>query len=731
MEAKVIAAISIAVLASLSFIVYDCCSDIGRITTYMDLPVQALKAYLISEYGLSGSDWDPYSYLGRAPLINYPIIPFLLPALLNHLIGDPILSCTVAEVIYRIFPLAIWAILFAVRKCTLESSVATITYLALYSTYPLYDAHYVRVATTLSYCAFAAAVILWFSNLKRRVRKVVSMATLYVSLTSNFIYPIIPVLLLAVVEGASFLIPAAAAAPIILFTYYAGKLEFDNPPASSRLTFSVYNDDDMTLLMATAVLTVPTILLCPLACRRLRSSALMIVALLSATVGPFLVIAAPTVAYYVLGIAKVTTQLDTYRLALVSSMALVVLAAKTSRVMNRSLVLGGIVGGLACYSMAMLVLTGHSWSVAMIHSATSSVWSTHAKRFAIVSPEDASAIFPWTGNRVGLSISGAFYQGNSEPTLRILSALYFPGVMADFSDYAQRPVLKQMFSVQLSEKLATMLPMSRMEYFSPVFGGSVSGIKDVRPITIRGGRLSVNDALPVPRVRVVYVGSFTDYSYFWINLVRHARPEVFPAVPCLRPYNLAHRQSLDVTRYWTGDVLVVDPEALDHRNLAELIKRARTVIVTYSRQETDRHRVGELVRLVERCGKRPVVLGPVYSPIDHPVLTRVVEASGIPLKHRARGKVKRLSSDMMLVGSTRSPMVIVPWSWAPFWAVNGREGLTCPIGPYMLVWTGGKTVKLHYVAWERHQSKAYRASLLLLAAGLALAAVIPSRGQSG
>ncbi|WP_456467434.1 hypothetical protein, partial [Methanopyrus sp.] len=50
-----------------------------------------------------------------------------------------------------------------------------------------------------------------------------------------------------------------------------------------------------------------------------------------------------------------------------------------------------------------------------------------------------------------------------------------------------------------------------------------------------------------------------------------------------------------------------------------------------------------------------------------------------------------------------------------FWAVNGREGEACPVGPYMLVRTGGKPAHLHYVAWERYQSRAYEVSVLLLA----------------
>ncbi len=731
MEAKITAVAAVSALVSIAFIVYDCCEEVGRITATMDLPIQALKTYLMAKYGLSGADWDPYSYLGRAPLVNYPILPFLFPALLTRLTKDPMLSCSIAEIVYRAVPVIVWLILFLLSKCSSRATVATLTYLISYPVFSVYDAHYVRIATTMYFCSAVVAIIIWHSRLGKKVRETLSILAWFASVQSNFVYSLVPLAVMSIMESPKLLVAAGAAVPPLALAYWAGKLEFDNPPASSRLTFSPYDTVDVTLVLVVTALVTVVVALSSLL-EDWRKGALISLLTATASLGPFLVFAVPPLAYEVLGTIKAVAQLDAHRLALTALLSLIALCARLTERLLRTITVYGGVGSVACLLVAVTVLAGVCrWEVAPMH-ALQLGHGPRDVRDVVTSPNDASAIFPWDGRTVGASLAGAFYQGSSEPELRVLSAVYFPGSLLPtlrFSDYVRRPLYNQAFDPQLANKVVRILPTGRVVHL-PGITDPTSGLADVQTMSVRNApAITVRDAIPVRRVRALYVGSFTDYSYLWLNVVRCAPPGHFPVIPCLRPYDLKHHQQLDATRYWTGDVLVVDPEALQHPDLERLVRRARIVVVAHSSPALDRAGVEDVVRFVRKRGKRPIVLGPVHRPLTpralRPLMRSLVRWDG----SRVKGAVHLAANDRMVVNGVRSRLAVVPWAWAPFWAVNGREGETCPVGPYMLVRTGGKPAHLHYVAWERYQSRAYLCSAFLFV-GLTAAAVTLSSARS-
>ncbi len=714
MEAKVTAVAAVSALVSIAFVVYDCCEEVGRITTTMDLPIQALKTYLIAKYGLSGADWDPYSYLGRAPLVNYPILPFLFPALLTRLTKDPMLSCSVTEIIYRSVPVIVWLFLLFLGKCSSRATVATLVYLISYPVFSVYDAHYVRIATTMYFCSAVVAITVWHSKLSRRVRETLSILAWFASVQSNFVYSLVPLVVVSIMESPKLLVAAGAAVPPMVLAYWAGKLEFDNPPASSRLTLSPYDTVDTTLILVVTAL-VATVVALSFLLEDWRKSALISLLTVTASLGPFAVFAAPPLAYGVLKVVKVVAQLDPHRLALMALLSLIALCARVAERLLRTITVCGGVGSVACFLMALTVLLGVCrWDVAPMH-ALQLGHGPRDVRSVVTSPNDASAIFPWNGRTVGASLAGAFYQGSSEPELRVLSAVYFPGSLLStlrFSDYVRRPLYNQAFDPQLADKVVRILPAGRVEHLPGIIVPT-SGLADVRTVAIRNApAITVRDAIPVRRARALYVGSFTDYSYLWLNVVRCAPAGYFPVIPCLRPYDLKHHQQLDVTRYWTGEILILDPEAVNYPHLDRLVHRAKVVLAV--RGAFDSRGLGSILGAVHRCGKRAEVIDGIDRPIKAPVLRDLARVTAVPVNHAERGVVQPVGNDRMIV-RPRSELSIIPWAWAPFWAVNGREGEACPVGPYMLVRTGGKPAHLHYVAWERYQSRAYEVSVLLLA----------------
>ncbi|MEO2240471.1 MAG: hypothetical protein ABGY09_00200, partial [Euryarchaeota archaeon] len=714
METEVTVVLIGLVVLMLAPMVWDCCTGAGSLPTDLDLVVQAVKAYLLGRYGPSAGDWDPHSYLGRPPLVNYPVVPFLLPALLTHYL-DPALACSVSEYVYRMVPVLVWVALRLLGVDSPGSLGALLAYLLLYPVYLLHNAAYVRVATTLAYCAFTTAVIVWYSRLNERSRLLASASLLYLSLLSNFVYTMLPTVALALLESRAFLVPVLAASPVLYVAYEFGRLSFSNVPASCHLIYPVSTAIATMHLLLLFALTAATVLVSLLDSRR-TAAHLGSAACLATLAG--LCMTSPGAGKLLVGSLKTLTQLDLQRLPIVPSLTLTVGIARVGR---RSLppawaLLGVPLVGIVTLGSIMLPWTHLS-------SLLTGRCDGHAHRDLIAGTVDS--IFPWRQGRLGFSLAGAFHQGSSEPVIRVLTAAYYPlGIGASgYSDYVHRPGANQPFDLETARKVLTLLPAGRLEISSSPVG--VNGPWDVmRPPRARS-EVRLRDALPIDRVRALYVGSFTDYSYLWLNVVRHAPVGGFPVIPCLRPRDLLHRQQLDASRYWTGDVLIVDPEAAGYPGLARLVKRARVVIVVYSSPALDGSGPERIVRLVRRYGKRPLVVGPVHHPLPGRVLRPLMVSIVRWSEARKERAVRLVSNDRMVVTGVRTRLALIPWGWAPFWAVNGREGEACPAGPYMLVRLRGGAARLHYVGWERHQRPAYACSVLLFLAGIA--AVTPTR----
>ncbi|WP_456483262.1 hypothetical protein [Methanopyrus kandleri] len=727
METRITIILLALVSASLSYIIYDCCSDIGKITATMDLPIQALKTFLLSKYGLSGADWDPYSYLGRAPLINYPILPFLLPAGLTHITGNPITSCVITEVLYRLFPAFAWIILFLLGKCTVETNIATLVYFILYPIFLLYDAHYVRIATTLSYCLATTAIIIWYSSISKRIKEVLSIIIWYAAIMSNFIYTVIPILVISLIESPKLLVPLVSSIPVLIFTYQVGKLEFSNVPASSTLTMSGLDATDMTIIITVVGLTAIFLLL-ELAVGDRRSTVVATCTVLI-TVFATLIFMFPKVAYEMLKLAKVASQIDTHRIALVASLLITASAARAGSKFRTSIAGYSVLGALMCAVVAMMLLSGYArWEPAPLLKLYT--WAPHDHRELLASPEFVNGIYLKTASGLGLSLGGAFHQGNAEPSLRILTSVYFLGNFlgtSRYSDYVNRPSYNQLFNPNLAEIVASVLPVRKVEYIPTIFGEPY-GYADLGELLIRGRGPSVKDVIPVHRVRVIYIGSFTDYSYMWLNLMRITNKKGrLPLIPVIRPYDVVHQQSLRVEDIpWTGDVLILDPEACDYPNIERVIRQARYVVVVYSGDTLDKRKLTTILLLVRKSRKSAHVVGPIYRPVNDHTLRLIFELSAVPINKVRHDALRLTANDKMELSRVKAPMVVVLWGWAPFWAVNGKEGMTCPVGPYMLVRTNGKHAALHYVGWERHQKVAYEESLFLFAALTTATAVLSS-----
>ncbi len=711
METEVTVVLIGLVVLMLAPMVWDCCTGAGSLPTDLDLVVQAVKAYLLGRYGPSGGDWDPYSYLGRPPLVNYPVVPFLLPALLTRYL-DPALACAVSEYAYRMVPVLAWVALRLLGADTPGSLGALLAYLLLYPVYLVHNAAYVRVATTLAYCAFTTAVIVWYSRLGEGPRLLASASLLYVSILSNFVYMLLPTVALALLESRFFLVPVLAASPVLYVAYEFGRLSFSNVPASCHLIYPVSTAIASLHLLLLSALTVVTVLVSLLDSRR-TAVYLGSTACLATLAG--LCMVSPGAGKLMVGSLKTLTQLDLQRLPIVPSLALTVGVARVGR--RRSPSPTWALLGIPLVGLVTLGSIALPWT--HLSSLLVGRCDGHAHRDLIAGTADS--IFPWRQGRLGFSLAGAFHQGSSEPTIRVLTAAYYPlGLEASgYSDYVHRPGANQPFDLESARKVLTLLPTGRLEVSSWPTG--MNGPYDVvRPPRVRS-EVRLWDALPVDRVRVLYVGSFTDYSYLWLNVVRHAPDGSLPVIPCLRPTDLLHRQQLDASRYWTGDVLVVDPEAAGYPGLSRLVRKARIVIVAYSSPALDGSDPGRIVRLVRRYGKRPLVVGPVHRPLPGRVLRPLLVSTVRWSEARREHSVRLVSNDRMVVTGVRARLALIPWGWAPFWAVNGREGKTCPVGPYTLVRLEGGVARLHYVGWERHQRPAYACSVLLFLAGIAAA----------
>jgi hypothetical protein len=373
------------------------------------------------------------------------------------------------------------------------------------------------------------------------------------------------------------------------------------------------------------------------------------------------------------------SQLDPWRVLLTAILSSMIVVERYER-LRRIAYLGSGLSAIGFPALALMV----SFQPMHWESAGTASW-----RVLVAGDNGFEALSPEFSGKPVYSIAGAFYQGASEPQLQSLTPVLVlvndPSVCSYL--YASRWEFSK--AVEVTRK-----------GLDPYLRALPIGYVDVRGTAVRRstGRdrvswcrrsvLTLDNAVPVKRFKVLYVGSFSLYGILWAKLAGAlGRP---PIVPGVYPRTVMSGQELDPNELpWTGDVLVVDKMGWREAVKLGLVKRARVVmrvssdLLPWSRSADVDEVSARLVKYVD------VVNGP-------------------------RDDALRIDSDEIEVRTPgRAEFVLIPWGWAPFWAVNGREGQVCPVGPYMLVKTDGKPTIVRYVGWERHQSRAYLASCVL------------------
>ncbi len=637
----------------------------GEHAVVMDLAVQAHKVYLLGTAGPARGDWDPYSYTGRPPLINYPIVPFLPAVVVFELTGNPYLACTVVDGLYRALPCWVWVLLRRLGAGTPRAEAVALFYAGSIPT-QLLEAFTVRLVTTYSLALITVGILLARCELRRRwpVALAWSLAAL-----GNPVY-VLPALLLEARRDRTLPLTLLPALPPAAVGGWYTHLAFSYAPGS---WFHHVIAADVPLLAGVAVLLAPLI---PLA---FRSGAGTVV--LSTSVA--------TLGLVAVGPHGPLRFIDAGRAPVIVLSAGVAGARRGGPGLRRlATVFAALSAAGFCTLAAAIAVHPHLRVV-----------PSHDYRVLVDDGSGIESASPvWSGRPVCL-LSGAFYQGASEPQLHALAPAlellmttqphcnWYLAAWGWEREEARRVVRKSL------ERYLRTLPVRRVDV--AVAGRSSDALpRAAAPSRIRkviSPELSLRDAIPVERVRVLYVGSFTVYGVLWARLAGEVgRP---PLVPGLYPPAVEAGQELSPEELpWTGEVLVVDRMGWRWAVRKGLVSRARRVV----RVSCPVLPWGRGVS-VDRAADE---LAPYLSSRIH-VDRRSVSWHRDTLVVRERG------------------FVVIPWGWAPFWSVGGREGRTCPVGPFMMVHVGRGAAVLRYEGWERYQRWAYLASGALLLAVLA------------
>ncbi len=630
----------------------------GRHAVVMDLAVQAHKVYLLGTRGLARGDWDPYSYTGRPPMVDYPVLPFLPAVAIYRWIGDPYLACTLIDGVYRSLPCWVWVLLKICKVSTPEADAAVMAYAASVP-FQVVEIFSTRVATTFSLGTAGAAIVLRRCGVD--VLSGLPVVWLWIlSLLGNPLY-VLPALLLESVNEKRLLLVLLPMVPTTALSLYFLKLAFTWIPPAWTLGSPWEHWMVPGLGMLWAVL----------AASRGGGSVLPVL--------PWPVLWSTEMA---VGPVWPLSQLDPWRVLLTAILSSMIVVERHER-LRRIALLGS---SLSAVGFPILAI-GVSFQPVQMHWGFDE--GTKDCRVLVSGYNGFEALSPEFSGKPVYSIAGAFYQGASEPQLQSLvpvlmlvnnpSACSYP--------YANRWEFSEALEVIRGE-LYTYLRVLPVGYVN-ASGAAVRKLTGKNRV-IWCGRpsLTLDDAVPVKRFKVLYVGSFTLYGILWMKLAGAlGRP---PIIPGVYPEAVTSGQELDPTELpWTGDVLVVDKMGWEEAVRLGLVERARVVV-----------RVSG--------GLLPWSRG---VDVDE-VSTKLVKY--VDTAERSCCGVLKINSDKIEIRAPeRVEFVLIPWGWAPFWAVNGREGLTCPVGPYMLVKTDGKPVILRYVGWERYQSHAYLVSWIL------------------
>ncbi len=643
----------------------------GEHAVVMDLAVQAHKVYLLGTAGLARGDWDPYSYTGRPPFVDYPIIPFLPAVAVFKLTRNPYLACTVVDGLYRALPCWVWVLLRRAGAATRRTDAAALVYAGSLPA-QIVEVFSTRVVTTFSLSLAVIAIMLSRSRLRRRWPVLLSWSA---AAFGNPLY-VLPAFLLEVINGPTILLAVIPAVPVMLLGYWYVRLAFTYTPGTWFL-YSHAVGEKLVLAVGVAILDAISLGVSAKAGGGRLAAATAVGGLSLIPAGP-------------IGPARFV---DVWRTPV---MTISVGVAESRRCGSELLRMS-----LASALVALVIF--HALAISNAFKPERRRQSGPYRVLVDDGTGFESASPVWSGWPTYL-LSGAFYQGASEPQLQSLGpALTILTLTQPSSDW---------YAVSLEwcrRSYEEVLERSFRSYLRALPLRRVDVVISTRPLAVAppevsqtdrrhrvealvNPSLTLRDAIAVRRVRVLYVGSFSAYGILWAILAgKLGRP---PIIPAFYPPAAESGQEMPPSNVpWTGEVLIVDRLGWEWSVKVGLVARAKRVIRVSS------------------------PLFPWKSGCD------VGDAAEAVLPYVSERAVVRRGAvtwceDVIHVRGVGSEFVVIPWGWAPFWSANGREGRVCPVGPFMLVHVGKGTAVLRYMGWERYQLWAYLASGVLLLAVL-------------
>lgn len=700
---------------------------IGSHSALMDLSIQAYKTYLVYHFGLSHSDWDPYSYLGRPPLIIYPIVPFVVTSSLNHIIHDYTLSCLLVEIIFRALPFITAMILCVLDLLTPEAFAIVVLYTLLYGLIILYiNLKFVRLTTPMGIFTAVSGLILAYSKLSKRKKVVILFPMMYLSEMCNFIYPLPALLMLSLIVSPILILSMIPFVPVALFTVKTSKLMFYNTPAASSVIECLYSLSSillfisMFLLIPAIVITLYLLVDTKGRYNKIKFLTMLIIEIL------FLIVNIAAFNYdlcnFILKHIKLIDQLDTFRLMLPSVIMLMISLAELVKRMDISMdkLLPLSVTAIVIALITGVMVTGGKTPMDV------SIYSNYYNkkvgpdRMSSVFLPDFNNIFPSTkfSWKLCKQITGAFYQGTYESEIRILSVIYLayrPMFKVDFSTLTLRGQMFPWTSKKLIYKLCKLLPVDYYSVSQSVFTRYMQ-LADIFNIEYKSKDpvIHCGHVYKVPS-KALYLGRPTDYAYLWVDIVNSTNNRM-PNVIMVDIRDSQYGQSIPVKKALKivkPKIILIDPCIVKYKWLVEEIKRYKRknkvrIIAVKSVPEFDHVDYSEYYRICKELKARIIKIYPVVK-IDK----KIADKLSLPTKYiKDVGRIKMGKYfDEFTVKSNIDGLVLIPMSFAPYWSINGHENKALVCGPYMMIDVHKGLNNMKYVGWEKHQSKAYKESI--------------------
>jgi len=701
----------------------------GTHSSLMDLAIQAYKTYLVYHYGLSHSDWDPNSYLGRPPLIIYPIVPFIVTSSINKIVHDYTLSCIIAESIFRSLPIITAITLCVLDALTTEAFLITVIYFLMYGLFILFvNMKFVRLTTPMGVFTALSGIIIAYSNISKRKKTLLLFPTIYFSELCNFIYPLPAIILLPVIVSPILLAAVVSIAPVAIFTIKTSKLMFYNVPAASSIVQTIYLTTSTLVIISILILIISTTISLYLLVESRKKADKIKYTLIILFNTAFLIVNISCFNYsicdFILRHIGILNQLDTFRLMLPSILLMTISIAELVRHFQISL---NRLVPILTVSMVATFITG----VLIVCGKTTMDVSLYANyynkkfgpdRSSCVYMPDFNNIFPSSGfsYKISKQITGAFYQGTYESEIRILSSLYTAyraEFKVDFSTLTIRGQLYPWLSKKFIYKLCKLLPVDHYEVSQPIFSRYLQ-ISDLYKInySTKNPIIKCNDVYYI-KSNVLYLGRPTDYSYLWLDIVNTTRDRI-PNIVMVDLRDSFYRQNTSIDKAFQlikPKLIIIDPTILKYKKVVRIIEKYKShnknieIVAVKSVPEFDHLSYKEYLKLCNKVGAKVINVFPVLK-IDK----KIAEKMSIPIREvRSVGKIRMLRyPDELIVRSNVSGFVVLPMSFAPYWSVNGSQVNKMIYGPYMIIKVHKGNNYVKYVGWENYQSKAYEKSIL-------------------